>query len=269
MGCGGSTTADNNDFKSRVPYFYVVRYDSIDNIFLNYGKSIINEIEKYRRIVYENMLELMITSGACCYFRQVPRFEDCLSGFFYKIAADSKGDIMSTNLKFNDKLNIFEIDASLISDDGKYLIKVLNNYVQSLVKSDMDKIKIFEDLDKLENDVNYEYKILYEKEIKKNNREPKEIFKKLEVNFTYIKKLKKLVSDINETINSYITMARDTDLRINEFKQIYDDAGCKANRDELTKAHEIYWNECNFSSRFGRNPEVGYNKWMALNILVF
>jgi len=264
MGCDVSKTTDDYDFSSRVAYFDVVNLDSIDNIFLDQGKKIINDIEDYRRVVYENMLDLMIHSGACCYFKQVPRFEDCLSGVFYKIATDSQGDLLSTDLKYNDEFKKFEVDESLLTEDAKYLIKILNTYVKLLFKRDMDKNKLLGDLEQLEKNILYEFKLFNEKENKPTNKNHKEIYKKIEVNLKYINKLKKFVCEIDETINSYITMTCNTDLRINEFKQIYDDAGHKAFQADLKKPHEIYWNECKSNSRFGKNPEAGLNKWMEI-----
>jgi hypothetical protein len=264
MGCDVSKTTDDHDFSSRVPLFDVVNLDSIDNIFLDRGKILINEIDDYRRVLYENMLDLMIYSGACCFIKQVPRFEDCLTGLFYKIATDSQGDIMSTNLKFDEEVKKFEVDASLISEDSKQLIKIINTYVKLLFKRDMDKNKLLDDLEQIEKDVKYEYKFFREKENKPVNKNYKEIFKKIEVNLKYIDKLKIFVCEIDETINSYITMARDTELRINQFKHLFDEVGYKAYQANLKKPYEIYWNGCKSKSNFGKNPEAGLIKWIDI-----
>jgi hypothetical protein len=253
MGCGSSTTNDNDDFHSPVSYFNKIGVEKFDVIFEYKGKKIVDKIENFRQTLIENMYDLMIHSGACCYYTQLPRFEDCTCGVEYKLSADCNGNIISTNFRFSEEKNLFEIDESKISDEGIQLLQVLNNYVQGLINQDNSRYKILEELDQL--------KKIIEEEQKKEINCPRKIKNKISSNLAYIERLKKFICSLDNCQKIYIRRAKDTKIRLQEFRRHINGEGLRAIQSRFTKANEIYWNSCLPEFRFGNDPDVGLEKW--------
>jgi hypothetical protein len=253
MGCGSSNTKDNEDFYIPLSYFYDIGVENLDAFFENKGEKIIDKIENFRQTLIENMYDLMIHSGACCYYTQLPRFEDCTCGIEYKLSADSNGNIISTNFKYNEEKNLFEIDHSKISDEGIQLVEVLNIYVQGLIGLDNARYKIVEELEQLKKTV--------DEELKKQVKHARKINNKISLNISYIEKLKKLICNLDECRKKYLRRAKDTKIRIHEFRRHINGEGLRAIQSYTSKAHEIYWNSCLPEFRFGVDPDAGFEKW--------
>jgi hypothetical protein len=252
MGCGSSNTKDYEDFYISLSYFHNVGLENFDALFENKGKKIIDKIENFRQTLIENMYDLMIQSGACCYYTQLPRFEDCTCGIEYKLSADSNGNIISTNFKYNEEKNLFEIDHSKISDEGVQLIEVLNIYVKGLISLDNTRYKILEDLEQLKKTV---------EDYQKQEKYSRKINNQIYSNISFIEKLKKLICNLDECRKKYLRRAKDTKIRIYEFRKHINGEGLRAIQSYTSKAHEIYWNSCIPEFRFGVDPDVGFEKW--------
>jgi len=264
MGCNNCKGNDEKGVhKHLVSDMWVLNIDSIDDFFQGMS-PIIKDLETIREAVIDKRDALYLSTGACCH--KTPTLMICLKGFFYKIAAAKKGDILKG------------LDIEITLDEPYFK---LGDSIPSSSKKDIDEliayVKGFINLPKTLEDMGEKLKEMVEKVEKSVDDFVSQITKAAEGDPFGLPKLLRhfeqncvrvkdaaclfepLVKELAGTVSQFKTIT--TLLKDAEEIAKFGEIGKNADKNKWTKPEEIFYHTCPEEERYGKSPEDGVKFW--------
>lgn len=239
-------------------------YEELNNIFKE-GREIIKELEKYRNILIDKREEIIFETGACTITS--PTLETALKCFFWNLAKESSGNVLSYQLYFNEGQDPYFSISNGSQNDTK-ISELINDYIKEIFSFEPTIQNAKEKYEKFMKDFDENYE-KYKKELSSENPEEDPSKSRIMVVFNHNASLlkfiqrnkivEKLYSVFQEDL-SFIKKIGDL-LGDNAYIDQVNKVGCEGKKNNYKDQYQLSYQSAPENQRYMESPYESFAKF--------